>query len=325
MNKTLKKSSSLPPVEIAPTRDGYGKALVSLSKNDDRIVVVTGDLTESTRAHWFAKEHPDRLIQLGVAEQNMMGVAAGLALAGKIPFVSSYAVFSPGRNWDQLRVSVCYANANVKIVGAHTGLSVGPDGATHQALEDLSLVRVLPQMTVLVPCDVHEARKITIAAARHQGPVYIRLTREKTPIITKPSTPFAIGKAHILRRGTDATIVACGPLVAEALTAASTLAQRGISVEVINNPSIKPLDTKTLLTSISKTGCVVTVEEHQIYGGLGSAIAEFVGEHRPVPLERIGVRDSFGESGTPTELLEKYHLTAPWIAAAITRVIRRKP
>lgn len=325
MNKhSRKKNAANPLIEMAPTRDGFGNALVSLAKKDDRIVVVTGDLTESTRAHWFAQAHPDRLIQVGVAEQNMMGISAGLALAGKIPFVSSYAVFSPGRNWDQLRVSVCYANANVKVIGAHTGLSVGPDGATHQALEDLSLVRVLPQMTVLVPCDVHEARAATIAAAKHIGPVYIRLTREKTPIITKPTTPFVIGKAHILRRGTDVTVVACGPLVSEALSAAATLEGRGISVEVINNPSIKPLDAKTLLTSIKKTGAVVTVEEHQIHGGLGSAVAELTSEHYPVPLERIGVRDSFGESGTPTELLEKYQLTAPWIIAAIMRVIRRK-
>lgn len=307
-----------------PTRDGYGEALLKLGKKNKNVVVVSADLGESMRTQAFAKAYPDRFIEVGVAEQNLVGVSAGLALSGKIPFATSYAVFSPGRSWDQLRVSVCYSKANVKIVGGHTGLTVGEDGATHQALEDIAITRVLPNLVVLVPCDFIEAEKATLAAAEYIGPVYLRLTREKSPTLTSPETPFKIGKAHILRAGSDITLIGCGPILGEALKAAEELAKAGISAEVINNSSIKPLDEMTLLTSIKKTLAVVTVEEHQVAGGLGSAVAELTSIHQPVPIEMIGMNDQFGESGTPAELWEKYHFTAQYIVAAAKKSLSRK-
>ncbi len=315
-------SSNLP--EQKPTRDGFGKALVELGKKNRQIVVLSADLSESTRAQLFEKEFPDRFFEVGVAEQNLMGVAAGLALSGKVPFVASYAVFSPGRNWDQLRVSVCYSKANVKIIGGHTGLTVGPDGATHQALEDIAITRVLPNLTVVVPCDYFEAYKATLALGKLVGPAYLRLTREKSPLITVAESDFEIGVANVLKVGSDVTVIGCGPILAEALKAAEKLAKENIHVEVINNHTIKPLDEKTLLKSIVKTHAVVTVEEHQIAGGLGSAIAEMVSGHLPVPIERVGMHDSFGESGQPDQLLEKYHLTANDIHAAVKKVLKRK-
>lgn len=325
-------------VEMIPTRNGYGEGLVLLGEKNPNVVVLCCDLTESTRSLAFAKKFPQRFIEVGVAEQNMMGVAVGLAVSGKIPFTSSYAVFSPGRNWDQIRVNVCYNRANVKIAGAHAGISVGPDGATHQALEDIAITRVLPGMTVIVPCDVHETRKATLAAAAHDGPVYIRFAREKTPVITTKKTPFKIGKASVMREGKDVTVVACGPLVYEALMAAKILEGRrhqgqsfknqrtvlGVSVEVINCPTIKPLDKKTIITSAKKTGAVVTVEEHQITGGLGGAVCEALAEEYPVPVVRVGMPDSFGESGEPDELLAKYGMKAKDIVRAVQKALRRK-
>lgn len=313
-----------PKVERIPTRDGYGKALMELGETDPDVFVLTGDLAESTRVLPFWKKYPERFVECGVAEQNMMGVAAGLAFAGKIPFVSSYAVFVPGRNWDQLRVSVCYGNANVKVAGAHSGISVGPDGATHQALEDIAVTRVLPNLVVIVPCDMEETRKATHAVAKHVGPCYFRFAREKTPVITSADTPFEIGKAYVCSEGTDVTIIACGPLLYEALVAARALEGEGIHAEVLNSPTIKPFDHATLETSVKKTKCCVSVEEHQITGGLGGAVAESLGSHMPVPLERVGMPDSFGESGEMEELLTKYGMKATNIVVAAKKAIARK-
>jgi len=324
MNISLNPKLLHKDVEQIPTRNGYGDGLVEIGGKDERVVVLTGDLAESTRAHLFQKAFPKRFVECGVAEQNMMGVAAGLAIAGKIPFVSSYAVFVPGRNWDQLRVSVCYTNANVKVAGAHAGISVGPDGATHQALEDIAITRVLPNLTVVVPCDYLETKKATIALAKMIGPAYFRFAREKTPVMTTKKTPFKIGQALVFRAGTDVTIAACGPLVYEALVAADALAKSGIEAEVINCHTLKPFDEKTLVKSVKKTGCCVTVEEHQIIGGLAGAVAETLGRHAPAPIENVGMPNSFGESGEPDELLTKYGMKSKDIVAAVKRAINRK-
>ena len=283
-------------IEQVPTRDGYGKALVELGNKNPDVVVLTGDLSESTRTHWFAEKFPKRFYECGVAEQNMMGIAAGLALSGKIPFVSSYATFNPGRNWDQLRVSVCYSKANVKIIGAHAGISVGPDGATHQALEDIAMTRVLPNLTVIVPADSLETYKATIAAAEMKGPVYIRFAREKTPVFTTEQTPFEIGQALVLREGTDVAIIGSGPLVYEALEAAEELSKQGVDCMVVNNHTVKPIDRKTIVAAARKCGAVVTVEEHQVSGGAGSAVIEVLAEEYPVPVQRVGMPDTFGLS-----------------------------
>lgn len=309
-------------VEQIPTRNGYGEGLVEAGTKNNRVVVLCGDLTESTRSLAFAQKFPERFFEIGVAEQNMAGVAVGLAMGGKIPFISSYAVFSPGRNWDQIRVNICYNQANVKIAGAHSGISVGPDGATHQGLEDLAAMRVLPGLIVIAPCDVHETRKATLVAAAYSGPVYLRFTREKTPIITTLKTPFSIGRAQIFRQGRDVSIIACGPLVYEALIAAELLKKRGISAEVINCPTIKPLDEKTILASVKKTRHVVTVEEHQIAGGLRGAVAELLTLKFPAHLEPVGMPNTFGESGEPDELLKKYGMKAKNIVVAAQKVLR---
>ncbi len=311
-------------VEKIPTRNGYGDALLELGENNPDVIVLTADLAESTRVLEFGKKYPERFIECGVAEQNMMGIAAGLALSEKIPFVSSYAVFSPGRSWDQLRVSVCYAKANVKIAGAHTGVSVGPDGATHQALEDIAITRVLPDIIVCAPCDTEETRKCTIASAKYKGPVYFRFAREKTPVITTKKTPFEFGKAYICREGYDVTLIACGPLLHEALLAAEELAKLHIEAEVINSHTIKPLDGKTIKNSLRKTACAVTIEEHQIIGGLHGAVAEFCAQNIPVPIEAIGALDTFGESGEPDELLDKYKMRSKDIVKSALKVIKRK-
>lgn len=305
-------------------REAHADALVELGKKDKNVVALTADVSPSTYYNKFAKEFPERFVECGVAEQNMMGAAAGLALAGKIPFLASYAVFSPGRNWDQLRVSVCYTKANVKIIGAHTGITVGPDGATHQALEDLAITRVLPNLIVIAPCDYEETYKATLAAYKHKGPVYIRFGREKTPVLTDKKTPFKIGQANILEPGRDVTIIGCGPLLYEALAAAKELKKKKILAEVINCHTIKPLDKKTILASVKKTKAVVVVEEHQITGGLGGAVAEMLAANCPVPLEFVGIQDTFGESGEADELLEKYHLKAIDIIGAINKVIKKK-
>jgi len=305
-------------------RDGYAAGLVEIGAKDKRVVVLTGDLAESTRADRFQKKFPDRFIECGVAEQNMTGIAAGLALCGKIPFVSSYAVFSPGRTWDQVRVAICYSNANVKIAGSHAGLSVGPDGATHQALEDLAIMRVLPNMTVVVPCDYEETRKTVIALAKMDGPAYFRFARSDTPAITTEKTPFKIGKHDVLLPGTDVTICACGPLVYEALLAARALARKKIAAEIINCHTLKPFDEATLVKSAKKTRCVVTVEEHQTIGGLFGAVSETLARRFPVPVEPVGMPNSFGESGEPEELLEKYGMTTEKIVEAARRTVERK-
>jgi len=312
-------------VEQVPTRNGYGEGLVELGETNKDVVVLTGDLKESTRAEEFAKKFPERFIECGVAEQNMMGIAAGLAAAGKIPFISSYAVFSPGRSWDQLRVSVCYSNLNVKIAGAHTGVSVGPDGATHQALEDIAITRVLPNMTVIVPCDYLETKKATLAAAKYPGPVYFRFAREKTPVITTLESHFEIGKPEILAEyGQDVAIVACGPMVYQSLVAAKELNDEGIKITVVNNHTIKPMDTATMMKVARNCGAIVTVEEHQIMGGMGSAVAEALAQNYPVPMEFIGMQNTFGESGQPEELLEKYGMSVVKIKEAVRKVILRK-
>lgn len=314
-----------PDVEQKPTRHGYGEALLELGEKNPNVVVLTGDLAESTRVLDFAKKYPDRFFECGVAEQNMTGIAAGLAAAGKIPFISSYAVFSPGRAWDQVRVSVCYSNLNVKIAGAHTGVSVGPDGATHQALEDIAITRVLPNMTVVVPCDAIETKKLTLVAVERQGPVYFRFAREKTPIITTNETPFEIGKAEVFfEAGHDVAIIACGPLVYQSLIAAKELESEGTKVTVVNNHTVKPMDKETILRQAQDCGAVVTVEEHQIMGGMGSAVAEVLAANYPVPVEFVGMKNTFGESGQPEELLEKYGMSVASIREAVRKVIDRK-
>jgi transketolase len=311
-------------VEQVPTRNGFGEALVELGETNPNVVALTGDLAESTRVLEFAKKYPDRFIEVGVAEQNMMGLAAGLALYGKIPFASSYATFSPGRNWDQLRVSVCYSEANVKVIGAHSGISVGPDGATHQALEDIAITRVLPNLTVIVPCDAIETKKEILAMAAMRGPAYIRFAREKTPVMTLPNTSFEIGKAYTMRDGVDVAVIGAGPILYGALIAAERLAKENINVRVINLHTIKPIDKEAIISAAKECGAVVTVEEHQINGGVGSAICEVLSESYPVPVVRVGVNDHFGESGTPTELFKKYGLDDEGIEAAIKKVIELK-
>ncbi len=311
-------------VEQQPTRNGFGEGLVLAGTENPDVVGLSGDLTESTRMDGFAKQFPERFFEVGVAEQNMAGIAAGLALAGKIPFMSSYATFSPGRNWDQLRVSICYSEANVKLAGCHAGISVGPDGATHQALEDLAITRVLPNLTVISPCDSIEARKATVAAAHHMGPVYLRFSREKTPIITSELTSFVIGKAQLMRDGDDVAIIATGPLVYEALLAAETLTQDKIQATVLNLHTIKPLDTTTLERIGRHCKAIVTVEEHQIHGGLFGAVSEFYSRHLPLPVEPVAMADRFGESGQPDELLKKFSLKARDIRGAVHRVLKRQ-
>jgi transketolase len=309
-------------VQQEPIRAGFGRGLVKAGERNPRVVALCADLTSSTKMDAFAKAFPERFIEVGIAEQNLVTVASGMSLTGKIPFISSYAAFSPGRNWEQIRTSICLNQANVKIVGSHAGVSVGPDGATHQMLEDIALMRVLPNMVVVVPCDSQEAEKATIALAGHTGGAYLRLAREKSPVVTTAATPFALNKAQVFREGSDVTIVACGIMVYQALQAAEQLARTGIEAEVINCPVIKPLDSVRLVASIKKTGRVVTCEEGQIAGGLGGAVAELTAEQYPVPLRRIGMRDHFGESGTPDELLEHFGLTAPHIAKTVEDVIK---
>lgn len=309
---------------MEPTRDGYGRGLVKLGNTNPQVVALCADLTESTRTQSFAQKFPDRFIEIGVAEQNLATVASGMAAMGKIPFISSYATFSPGRNWEQIRTTICINQQKVIIAGAHAGISVGPDGATHQALEDIAITRALPNMTVINPCDSLEAEKATLAAADYPGPIYLRFHREKTPIITSKDSPFEIGKASVLRVGSDVSIIACGPVLYEALAAAQDLEESGIEVEVINMATIKPLDLEVIIKTAQKTKAIVTVEEHQITGGLGSAVAEVLGEYYPVPLQRVGIKDRFGESGEPDELLTKFGLKSRNIKAAVKEVISRK-
>lgn len=314
-------------VAQAPTRDGFGTGLVAAGDADRNVVALCADLTESTRVEAFAKKYPERFFEMGVAEQNMATVAAGMGVTGKIPFIASYATFSPGRNWEQIRTTIAYNNANVKVAGHHAGISVGPDGATHQATEDIAMMRVMPNMKVIVPCDAVEARKATLAAAHIWGPVYLRFQREKTPVMTTDETPFIPGKAEIFWQSKKpaVVIVACGAVTHNALLAARALEEKEkIGAIVLNVHSIKPLDEKQIVELAKKCGAVVTVEEHQVAGGLGGAVAETLARHAPTPMEFIGMQNTFGESGAPAELLKKYGMMPKDIVAAAKRAIRRK-
>lgn len=311
-------------VEQIPSRKGFGEGLVLAAEADKNVVGLCADLTESTRMEDFKKKFPERFFEVGVAEQNLVTVGSGMAAAGKVPFTSSYAAFSPGRNWEQIRTTICYNDRPVKIVGSHAGISVGPDGATHQMLEDLALMRTLPNMVVVCPVDAIEAKKATQAIARNGKPTYLRLSRSNIPVLTSEETPFEIGKAQIFFEGKDVTVIACGMLVYQAMLAAEELGKNKISVRVINCATIKPLDKETILKAAEETGAIVTAEEHQKMGGLGSAVAELVSEHYPVPMKMIGINDHFGESGEPKELMEKFGLTKKDIIKAITQVLRMK-
>jgi len=324
INPKAKLIEDLTKPEMAATRDGYGKGLVMAGEQDERVVVLCADLTESTRSQAFKDKFPERFVEIGVAEQNLALVASGMANYGKIPFISSYATFSPGRNNEQIRTNISINNVPVKIAGAHAGISVGPDGATHQALEDIALMRVQPNMTVIVPCDAIEAEKATIAAAFNGKPTYIRFGREKSAVFTTKDTPFEIGRAETLREGKDVTIVACGMLLHEALLAAEELSSEGIECLVINSHTVKPLDEKTIIEAAQTTGAVVSVEEHQVNGGLGSAISELLAKNHPVPQEFIGIQDRFGESGTASELIKAFGLDKDSIKSAVRKVISRK-
>jgi transketolase len=309
---------------MKPTRDGYGEGLVLAGQKNPEVVVLCCDLTESTRSEAFKQTFPDRFIEMGICEQAMAAVAAGMALEGKIPFMSSYAAFSPGRNWEQIRTTIGMQRANVKIAGAHAGVSVGPDGGTHQALEDIATMRVMPNMTVVVPCDVHEARRATLAAMELDGPVYLRFARAASPVFTTEKTPFTIGHAEVFRKGKDVAIIAAGPILYEALLAAEALSKKDVEACVINCHTIKPLDEKTLLVAARACGAVVTCEEAQIAGGLGGAVAELLAENLPTPMVRIGIHDRYGESGSPEDLFAHFGLTAPAIVRAVQKVIKRK-
>lgn len=336
LNKNLKLNSHLfdTDVEQVPIRKGFGEGLLKAAEIDKRVVGLCADLTESTQMQAFKEKFPERFVEIGVAEQNLVATASGMAAMGKIPFVSSYAVFSPGRNWEQIRTTVCYNNRPVKIAGSHAGVSVGPDGGSHQALEDIAITRVLPRMVVISPCDAIEARKATIAAAKIDSPTYIRLAREKTPIMTTDDTPFEIGKAAIVFQTEDSSkikgknnnvgIIATGSLLYKALKVAKKLQEEGKHVTVMNLATIKPLDEESIIKIAQHTHALVTVEEHQIRGGMGSAVAECLAAHFPVPIEFIGVKDQFGQTGKPEELLEYYGMGEKDIYAAAQRVMLRK-
>jgi transketolase len=314
--------------ESAPIRAGFGEGLLEIGKKDSRVVGLCADLVESTKMEAFAKEFPNRFFEVGVAEQNLASVASGMAAMGKIPFISSYAMFSPGRNWEQIRTTICYNDVPVKIAGSHAGVSVGPDGGTHQAVEDIALMRVIPRMVVLSPCDAVEARKATLASAVNDQPTYIRLAREATPLITTEETPFEIGKASKLfsseKRKNEVAIIATGALVYKALQVAKKYEDEGLGVVVVNLSTIKPLDTKTILEIAKETRAIVTVEEHQIAAGMGSAVAEFLAQNFPVPIEFIGVNDAFGQSGKPEQLIEHYGMGEDSIYNAVHNVLMRK-
>lgn len=333
LHPMINKKANLSPdifdldkLEQQPTRNGFGRGLVTAGREDERVLALCADLAESTRMHWFQEEFPERYIEIGVAEQNLAGVGAGLARYGKIPFIASYATFSPGRNNEQIRTAVCINNVPVKIVGSHAGLSVGPDGATHQALEDIGLTRMMPRMVVLSPCDALEAEKATVAAAKTDTPVYIRLARANSPMFTTDATPFEIGKAQTFFETEDPQvgIIATGALVHQAILAAKELADEGVHVSVVNLATIKPMDADAVTKLAEKTGAIVTVEEHQKAGGMGSAVAEILAESLPTPIEFVGVDDDFGQSGNPDELIKHYGLDKDAIKEAVKRIIARK-
>ena len=306
------------------TRFGFGEGLVELGKKDDKIFALGADTVSSVAMDGFQRKFPERFVNVGIAETNLLGVAAGLSIVGFIPFVSTYGVFASGRPWEQIRTTICYSKLNVKIGGSHSGLMVGPDGATHQALEEISIMRCLPNMTVLVPCDLIETKKATIAAAYYNGPVYIRYGRESIPIITEDKTPFEIGKAIKMKDGKDVCIMACGSMVYEALMAAEILEKENIKARVLNIHTIKPMDKQAIIEATKDCGAIVTVEEHQIFGGFGSAVAEVVVSNKPVPMEFVGIKDTFGESGKPADLIAKYGLKDINIVEAVRKVLKRK-
>lgn len=327
LNPSLKLNEKMfsDKVEQLPIRQGFGEGLLSAGEKDINVVGLCADLTESTKMDLFAKKFPQRFIQIGVAEQNLASVASGLASMGKIPFISSYAMFSPGRNWEQIRTTICYNNQPVKIAGSHAGISVGPDGGTHQAIEDIAITRVIPRMIVISPCDAVEARKATEESAKTGTPVYIRLAREKTPVMTTAKTPFKIGKSQVFweTKKPVAGIIATGALLYKALEVAKELEEEGIEIEVMNLATIKPLDEEGIINFAKRVKKIVTVEEHQIRGGMGSAVAEYLAKHLPVPIEFVGVDDEFGQSGTPEELLKHYHMDNEGIEKAVRKVLKR--
>jgi transketolase len=324
----IKKIKNIKNIKLEPkaTRFGYGEIIVEMGKENENIVVLSADVTESTASHFFAKEFPNRFFNVGISEQDLICEAAGLSLVGKIPFVSAYAVFATGRVWDQIRNTICYSNLNVKIVGTHSGLLVGPDGATHQALEDIAIMRTIPKMKVIVPCDYVEAAKATAALVDDEGPAYLRLGREKIELSTDHDTDFIIGKANVLKVGSDVTIFACGVMVSQAMKAAEVLEQEHVSVEVVNIHTIKPIDREAIMKSAEKTGAVITAEEHQKMGGMGSAVLEVLASEAKsfVPVNMIGMEDKFGESGSPYDLLSQYGLTDIEIVASVKDVLKRK-
>lgn len=306
------------------TRSGFGDGITELGRTNKDVVVLTADLAGSLKLNQFIKENPERFIQVGIAEANMMGIAAGLTIGGKIPFTTTFANFSTGRVYDQIRQSIAYSGKNVKICASHAGLTLGEDGATHQILEDIGLMKMLPGMTVIVPCDYNQTKAATLAVAAYQGPVYLRFGRPSWPIFTDPAAPFEIGKAQFFSQGSDVSIFACGHMVWLAIEAGKQLEEKGYSVEVINIHSIKPLDVEAIVGSIRKTKCAVTVEEHNVLGGLGDSIAQTAARHFPIPIEFVGTNDTFGESGTPKDLLVKYGLDTPHIVAAAEKAMARK-
>ena len=327
--KLVENILDLKVLEQTPPGDGYGLGLVKAGDENPNIVALCADLTESTRTEAFAKKYPERFVEMGVAEQNMASVAAGMSLMGKVPYIASYAVFSPGRNWEQIRTTIAYNDANVKIVGAHAGVSVGPDGATHQATEDIAIMRVMPNMKVFSPCDALEAAKATYAAAKIHGPCYLRFAREKTPVFTTEATPYEIGKTQTFwleseGKKPDVAIIATGPLVHNAILAAADLEKEGLAVRVLNVVSIKPMDEEKVIQAAKDAGCVVTVEEHQVTGGMGSAVAEVLAKNHPVPIEFVGVQNRFGESGSPNELIEHFGMGTAHIKEAVKKAVARK-
>jgi transketolase len=310
--------------EMKDTRSGFGDGLTELGKTNPNVVALCADLIGSLKMNDFKENHPDRFFQVGIAEANMMGIAAGLTIGGKIPFTGTFANFSTGRVYDQIRQSIAYSDKNVKICASHAGLTLGEDGATHQILEDIGLMKMLPGMTVINTCDYNQTKAATIAIADHKGPVYLRFGRPKVPVFMPTDQPFEIGKAVLLNEGTDVTIVATGHLVWESLQAAEKLESKGISVEVINIHTIKPLDEESILKSISKTGCIVTAEEHNKFGGLGESVARCLAENNPIPQEFVAVNDTFGESATPSQLMEKYNINDEAVVNAVMKVLKRK-
>lgn len=330
LNQALKLNTKMfnADVEQVPIRQGFGEGLLQAGIENENIVALCADLTESTKMNLFADKFPKRFIEIGIAEQNLASVSSGMAAMGKIPFISSYAMFSPGRNWEQIRTTICYNDRKVVIAGSHAGISVGPDGGTHQAIEDIALTRVIPNMVVISPCDAIEAKKATLACAKTKEPTYLRLVREKTPIITTLDTPFEIGKANLVfipEQGlAQVGIIATGALVHKAIIVAKNFEQKGIKIKVLNLSTIKPLDSEVIIALAREAKKIVTVEEHQIAGGMGSAVAECLAQNYPVPMEFIGVKDLFGQSGTPDELIEHYEMGVSHIEKSVEKLLSKK-